>query len=84
MAKTAPEGQEFVLHDGTKLRSTRELYKALAKMPDDIFHQFVNAEKNDFARWIELSLNDKFLAAKVRRCQTQKELRKKLFMNLSM
>jgi hypothetical protein len=76
---SAPQGEEFVLRDGTRLRSASELADALARMDDGQFAQFVTTQKNDFARWIEFSLDDKFLAATARRTATRQALRKALF-----
>lgn len=79
MVIVAPQGQEFVLHDGTRLRDVHELTSALARMSDAEFSTFVNDEKHDFARWIECSLDEKFLAARARRAHTREQLKKTLF-----
>ncbi len=75
----APEGEEFVLRDGTRLRGIDDLAHAIAKMTDEEFSRFADAQKNDFARWIERSLDDRFLAATVRRATTRAQLRRALF-----
>ena len=77
--RNAPAGQEFILHDGRRLHDVNELYAALGTLPDEMFARFVTPEKHDFARWIELSLDDRFLAARARKCTTRQALRKALF-----
>lgn len=79
---SAPKGQEFVLHDGTLLKSVEGLYRAVLGMKDEEFSRFVSSEKNDFAVWIEHCLDDKFLAAAVRRATTRERVLKVLFMHL--
>lgn len=79
----APRGQEFVLKDGKRLADLHHLYKALSDMSDFEFGMFVNADKNDFATWVEHSLNDKFLAGSLRRATTRERMQRFLFMHMN-
>ena len=62
----APEEKTFVLKDGRKLRTLYELIDELETMNDDLFRDYVNDSKNDFANWIEGVFNDKPLANELR------------------
>jgi len=44
--------QYFRLSTGKSLTNLDELKDAINAMPDDLFKQYVNDEKNDFANWI--------------------------------
>ena len=44
--------QYFRLSNGRALSTLDDLKDAVATMPDDLFKQYVNEEKNDFANWI--------------------------------
>lgn len=76
----APQGQEFLLHDGTRLQTLHDLYAAIGDLPDGELAAYM--QRGDFARWIGHSLDQKFLAARVRRAGTRGKLRKELFMAL--
>ncbi|MBI4150951.1 hypothetical protein HY492_02385 [Candidatus Woesearchaeota archaeon] len=67
----APEEKTFVLKDGRKLRTLYELIDELETMPDALFHEFVNGNKNDFAAWIEGVFNEKSLADELRKLQSR-------------
>ncbi|MDD9953270.1 MAG: DUF5752 family protein [Candidatus Woesearchaeota archaeon] len=77
-----PQGEEFVLSDGQRLQNIEDLYLSLANMPDEHFDHHVNEEKNDFATWIEHSVDDKFLASNVRQIDSKEQLLKTLFMTM--
>ena len=69
--------RSFKVKDGTVLHNLQELYDHLAVINDfDFKHHF---ENDDFADWVEHGLNDKFLAASMRRATTKEELRKAIF-----
>ncbi len=80
----APPGEEFVLRDGTLLADIETLYRAIVTISDEEYNHFVTPEKNDFATWVERSLDDKFLAASLRRATTRDKMIKVLFMRLYM
>ncbi len=48
-----PDNLAFILRDGTKLRTLKELADALHVMDSGTFMHHVNENKNDFARWIK-------------------------------
>jgi len=49
--KKVPEQNAFVLKDGVKLRSLRDLKDHLTFMQDDVYKYHVNNTKNDFYNW---------------------------------
>jgi len=57
-----PEGREFQLGDGRKLKSLLDLKIALHTMRSEVFSHHVNATKNDFAAWARYAHNDPDLA----------------------
>ncbi len=42
----------FSLHDGTVIKSIRNLIDALKEMNEDTFSEYVNENQNDFAQWL--------------------------------
>lgn len=77
--RTAPEGFELTLPDGSKVSSAHDLIAALERMTDDDFAHLVTAEKNVIADWIARTLDEKFLAERLRRETTREGVRKELF-----
>lgn len=63
----APDGKEFVFHDGTKAKNLPELAAVLGSLSDSEYSGFVNEQKNDFSSWIEYILMDKTFAERIRR-----------------
>jgi hypothetical protein len=78
--KLKDEHHDFVLKNGTKLHSLKDLYGELSTMTDDTFNHHVSEIKNDFASWIEHSHEDKSLAYTLRHAKTRDEMRKAIFM----
>ncbi|MEM2131165.1 MAG: hypothetical protein QXR96_01450, partial [Candidatus Woesearchaeota archaeon] len=66
----------FVLKDGSKLYSIKELYEKLAfnLIDEETFKHHVNENKNDFADWIKNVFNKEELSNQVRAIKTKKEL----------
>lgn len=62
----APFDQEFVFHDGRRIKNLLELSYFLENMSQQDFESFVNDKKNDFANWIEYVLHDKELSDALR------------------
>jgi hypothetical protein len=77
--KLHDKDKAFIVKDGTKLHSIKDLYGHLAIIADDAFTHHVSEEKNDFASWIEHAHQDKFLAQAIRRGATKEEMRKTIF-----
>ena len=67
----APEENAFVLHDDRKLRTVYELIDELETMPDDVFHEYVTWERNDFANWINDVFEAPDLATEIRKMQNR-------------
>ncbi|MFH1399955.1 MAG: hypothetical protein ABIH41_00400 [Nanoarchaeota archaeon] len=60
--KRAPDGQHFILADGTHLHSIDELARAMGAMSDQTFFHHVTPHRNDFATWIFHVFHDQKLA----------------------
>ena len=58
--------QAFILHDGEKLTSLDDLSEAINLIEPELFQFHVNAEKNDFAAWVEHVFQEDGLAAQLR------------------
>ncbi len=58
--------QCFWTTDGKVLSNVAELCDALASMSDEVFLHHANADKNDFANWVEAVLEDRDLAKSLR------------------
>lgn len=56
----------FWLNSGRKLESLRELHDELKTMTPDVFAHHVTPVKNDFASWIEHSIEHPTLAARLK------------------
>lgn len=69
-----PSGKEFILHDGSKIYSIKELFDKLPSMEEDIFYHHVTPERNDFANWIRDVFKEEGLAFKVSVCKTRREM----------
>ena len=78
----APPGQEFRLHDGTLVPDLETMYNVLMAMPDEEFRFFVNDDKNDIASWVEHCLDERFLAASLRRTKSREKTLKKIFIHI--
>jgi hypothetical protein len=72
--KNCEEASAFVLPDGTKLRSLKELLKTLDKMDVSVFNHHTTEGRNDFANWIIDVFKYDDVAEEVRNSQTIKEL----------
>jgi dipeptidase len=57
------EDKVFWANDGKTLKKLADLETALKEMSDDTFGYHVNAEKNDFAKWVDEVIGDQRLAA---------------------
>lgn len=59
------EDLKFKLKNGTKLSSIDDLYNAITKMDDNVFHHHVNSERNDFVPWIQHIIKRRILAKRL-------------------
>lgn len=73
----------FVLCDGRKLKSAKELADVLQVITDDMFRYHVTDAKNDFSNWINDVFGEQDLAKKVRmiknRLETSIEIYRAMF-----
>ncbi len=60
--QNVPQENTFWLLGGKPIKNIIELGKELRQMSPETFAHHVNAEKNDFAAWIEYSVKDSNLA----------------------
>lgn len=73
---TVPKGQEFILDNDElsieerTLRSLDDLSEAINLIDPETFQKHVNAEKNDFASWVEHVFGEEKLADDLRRFPT--------------
>ena len=78
--KKAPEEETFKLENGENLHSIKDFIDNLDHMPDDVFQNHVNEEKNDFANWIKHVFNEEELANKLQNKKTKEDI-KEVFEN---
>ena len=78
LQKPAPQGKEFILQNGERLKNLKELKDSMYYMSDEVFNYHVNREKNDFYNWTKEVFGFKFLATRIKNVKTKKELLKKL------
>ncbi len=71
----APEEKAFVLKNGDRLYSIKDLSEYLKKMPDDVFTHHTTG-RNDFANWISGVFNKKELAENISKAKNIEEMRK--------
>jgi hypothetical protein len=65
-----PEGQSFRLVTGQELWTLDDLSEAINLIDPDTFMHHVNAEKNDFAAWVDGVYGEHLLAEYLRRYPT--------------
>lgn len=65
-----PDGQSFHLVSGQELKSLDDLSEAINLIDPETFMHHVNAEKNDFASWVEGVFDEELLAEYLRRYPT--------------
>ncbi|MGC8929921.1 MAG: hypothetical protein ACP5OZ_05365, partial [Candidatus Woesearchaeota archaeon] len=68
-----PSEKEFVLNDGRRLRSLKELLEALKTMSNDLYKHHVNSSRNDFANWVKDVFKKESLAEKIRNAKAKEE-----------
>jgi hypothetical protein len=69
-AWTVPDGQSFLLVSGQELKTLDDLSEAINLIDPETFMHHVNADKNDFASWVEAVFDEKLLAEYLRRYPT--------------
>ncbi|MGV8150337.1 MAG: DUF5752 family protein [Candidatus Woesearchaeota archaeon] len=78
ISNKCPEGKEFILHDGKKISSIKELLECISNMSEDTFFHHVNQERNDFAKWIRDVFKKEELASKIQSCHGMDEMKQVL------
>ncbi len=71
----APKGQYFYLKNGKHLKNLHMLVAELHKVPDDVYNHHVNPEKNDFATWVQNSVNEIELAGRMKKAKNKFHMR---------
>jgi len=72
----------FVLCDGRKVKSGKELADILQLVSDDIFKYHVTDTKNDFANWINDVFGEPDLAKKIRTMRNKMEVSIELYRHM--
>jgi len=72
----------FVLCDGRKVKSGKELADILQLVSDDIFKYHVTDTKNDFANWINDVFGEPELAKKIRTIRNKMEVSIELYRHM--
>ncbi|HSI20989.1 MAG TPA: hypothetical protein VLA04_04825 [Verrucomicrobiae bacterium] len=65
-----PEGKSFQLVSGQELKSLDDLSEAINLIDPETFMHHVNAEKNDFASWVQHVFDEQLLSEYLRRYPT--------------
>lgn len=81
LEKRAPDDRTFKLEDGGELKSLQDLLNTIDKMPDNIFGNHVNNDKNDFAEWTRHVFNSEDVADRMKNAKTKNEM-KEVLMNV--
>ena len=71
-----PENQSFWCCDGRIFRNMKDLMVGLASMSGDTFTYHLNAEKNDFSKWVNDVIEDEKLAEDLENATSQREAAK--------
>jgi hypothetical protein len=73
--KEAPDENCFVLCNGEKVKSVKELADALEVLSDDVFNHHVTFERNDFSNWVNDIFKDEDLAISLAGVKDKKDTR---------
>ncbi|MBW3018970.1 hypothetical protein KY329_02175 [Candidatus Woesearchaeota archaeon] len=71
-----PPDKVFWVQDGRTIKNLQELERALQNMTQDTFKHHVNADKNDFAAWLEQVMREKTLAKLIKTARTKDNMRR--------
>jgi hypothetical protein len=75
--KSAPPGQEFFFHDGTKAKNIQEMLEHIKKISPQEFANYCNEKKNDFYNWIKNCI-DTVIAEDIKLVKNQRQMVEKL------
>jgi uncharacterized membrane protein YheB (UPF0754 family) len=68
----------FILSNGEKINTIRELYEHLGRISEEIFFHHVNSTKNDFSKWIVDVFNETSLASRISELKNQKSIKNEI------
>ena len=71
-----PEDHSFWCCDGRIFKNIRDLMVGLASMSADTFAYHLNAEKNDFSKWVFDVIEDEKLAEDMEKSTSQRDVAK--------
>jgi hypothetical protein len=74
----ADDSNLFWVNGNGALRNLKELAESLSSMSDETYAYHVNAEKNDFASWVQDVLADKKLSAELKKSKNRAAAVKKV------
>jgi len=80
LSKIAPNDKTFKLEDGEEIISLQQLLDNIDNMPNDVFINHVNENKNDFANWTRNVFEYNDLADKLQSAKTKTQM-KEVLMN---
>ena len=64
----------FWVKGGTPIKNLHELVRELQHMDEETFKHHVNAQKNDFAKWVKDIIKDDLLAARLKNIKDKKAM----------
>lgn len=76
------DANAFWLHDGGPIHDLVDLKNAFDTMTQEQFSYHLNKEKNDFALWVQVLLQDEDCAEALKRANTRKGASRILFRHL--
>ena len=72
--KAAAFGHEFRFHAGPSVSSLKCFFHVINHISDEESNYHLNKEKNDYYNWVLHSLNEYFLAQKIKSCKTKHQV----------
>ncbi|MEM2115997.1 MAG: hypothetical protein QXD62_03375 [Candidatus Woesearchaeota archaeon] len=75
LSECNPE-EAFILSNGIRLHSLKELKEALLIIPSEVYNHHVTYDRNDFANWIRDIFKDYILAERIRKAENKEEAAK--------
>ncbi len=83
-AVDAPPDKTFWVNEGPVIKNLLELCDALEAMSDEQFAHHVDAEKNDFARWVDEVLGDSDCARALRRARKRQTAQRAIAVRITL
>ncbi|MEK6964052.1 MAG: hypothetical protein AABX70_06480 [Nanoarchaeota archaeon] len=73
-AKEAAPDKQFILKNGERIASLKDLVEKLDSMSEEVFKEHVTENKNDFANWIKEVLKQEKLSEEIRTKKAKEDL----------